>query len=197
MFAHRGDIAADCGKEFRTLESSERAGDFLLHFDHADILFCLIVGEGDLEIVEKSKRPVFVVLQAIKQVLGLGLFFAPSFFRDVGHGDDGWINRPSLTKDPLVLLMPFFQTLRREGGSRQLLLLPFSVHIKEEIGQAERMQAGEFKIGAPAIMDESTQEFGQDGKTIQRFSATFTVNSVPGQGRGRENMKPVACSRHP
>ena len=54
MLAYRGDVAADSGKKFRSLESSETTGDFLFHFHHAGILLRLVVGEGDLEIVEKS-----------------------------------------------------------------------------------------------------------------------------------------------
>ena len=93
------------------------------------------------------------------------------------------------------------------------MVLPSPIHIKEKIGQclgpglailfmnedefseemghAKCMQAGEVEIGFPAIMDEPSHEVGQDGKCVQRFSATFLVNPVPGQGWGREDMKPV------
>ena len=83
MLTCRGDIAPDDGKELSALERSERARDILLYFDHADILFCQMIGEGDLEIVEKSEYPFFEVLQTIEQVLGLGLFFAASFCRGI------------------------------------------------------------------------------------------------------------------
>ena len=104
LLAHREDIAADSGKKFCTFKSSERARDFLFHLDHTDILFCQVVGEGNFEIMEKSKHSLFYGPQ-IDQV-GFGLWSAVS--GRLGIGIDEWINRPSITKDFLVLLMPFF-----------------------------------------------------------------------------------------
>ena len=66
LLAHRGDIVVDNGKKFCTFESSETARNFLFHLDHTDILFCQVVGEVDLKIMEKSKHPFFMVLQTIK-----------------------------------------------------------------------------------------------------------------------------------
>ena len=91
----------------------------MLYFDHADILFRQIIGEGDLEIVEKSEHPVFVVLQTIKQVLGLGLFFAASFYRGIKQGEDGRIDLPSLTKNSLILPMPLIQTFKGKTCSKR------------------------------------------------------------------------------
>ena len=85
--------------------------------------------------MEKCEHRIFVCLQAIEQVLGLGLFFPAPFFGDVEYGVKGWIDRPSLKKYFLVLLVPLIQTFFREGVSYQLLLLPHSVHIAEELDQ--------------------------------------------------------------
>lgn len=67
----------------------------------------------------------------------------------------------------------------------------------EDMGQAQGMQAEKFKIGLPAIMDEATHEFGQDGKGVQRFPTAFAVYSIPGQFWCRKDMKPVELSCNP
>lgn len=76
MFAGGRDIAADAGEDLGALERAKGSGYFLLDFHHAKILFGLIVGEGDLEIIEESQGGRAVKRQAIQKVLGLGLLAA-------------------------------------------------------------------------------------------------------------------------
>ena len=70
--------------------------------------------------------------------------------------------------------------------------------LSEDMGIAQRMQtAGEFEISVPAIMNETTRVEFQNGKVIQCFLAAFFVNSVPGSGRGGEEMEPVERREYP
>lgn len=76
MFAGRRDIAADAGEDLGALERAEGAGYFLLDFHHTEILFGLIVGERNLEVIEESQDGLAMKRQAIEQVLSLGLLAA-------------------------------------------------------------------------------------------------------------------------
>jgi hypothetical protein len=72
-FSARADVTADAAEDARALESSEATGDFLLHLDHADVLFGLVVGEGNPLIEEKGQHAKIKVLEAVQQVGGLAL----------------------------------------------------------------------------------------------------------------------------
>jgi len=45
LLAAGGQIAADAAEHMRAFRGTEAAGDFLMHFRHADIVFPLVVGE--------------------------------------------------------------------------------------------------------------------------------------------------------
>ena len=57
---------------------TEAAGDFLLHFDHADITFGEVIVKGHREIFEEAQDLLLPLGQSIQQSAGEALTRAPS-----------------------------------------------------------------------------------------------------------------------
>jgi len=63
-----------------------------LEFDHANILFRLVVGEGDANVVKESEDGGLAAFEAVEDVLGFGLFAAAALVwigRRAGGGIGG------------------------------------------------------------------------------------------------------------
>jgi len=77
VFSHGGKVAADPRKSSGPLHGSEAPRDFLLALDHPDVLFRLIVGEGDTEVGEEGENARMMLIQSLQEILSLG-FFEPA-----------------------------------------------------------------------------------------------------------------------
>jgi len=76
VFSGGGEVGTEPGEALGTEEGAEAAGDFLLEFDHADVLFSLVVGKGDTDVVKESEDGGLVPVEPVEDVLGFGLFSA-------------------------------------------------------------------------------------------------------------------------
>jgi len=52
--SHRGDVTSNSAKDFPAIQTSETARYFLLNLVHANVLFPLVICEGDLKIIHKA-----------------------------------------------------------------------------------------------------------------------------------------------
>lgn len=86
LFGQSGEVPPDATKGNRTRLGTEGARDFLLNFDHPQILFGAIVGKRHAEIAQEQQEGCRISLKAIKQVLGFGLFDSSSLLRSRGWG---------------------------------------------------------------------------------------------------------------
>ena len=55
MLANGRSVRADAGDGLCAVQGAEAAGDFLLHLEHAQVLFGLIVGERDGRITQEGE----------------------------------------------------------------------------------------------------------------------------------------------
>ena len=69
MFSGRRDDGPEVCEDLRTLECAECSGDFHAHLHHAQVLFGLIVGEGDREVGDEPQDVIAVVTQSQEQVV--------------------------------------------------------------------------------------------------------------------------------
>src|SRR5262249_29735399 len=74
LFAQGGEIATDAAEVSRTLGAPERARNFLLNFDHADISFCKVVVKRNLQALQEEQGSLLVFAQSIQQV-ACGMLF--------------------------------------------------------------------------------------------------------------------------
>src|ERR1017187_6704754 len=65
LFAAGAEVTADATEYLRSSQCAKAAGDFLSHFDHADVLLGLIVGEGHPSIPQESQDAPVKILQPI------------------------------------------------------------------------------------------------------------------------------------
>ncbi|MDX8414113.1 MAG: hypothetical protein R8J85_08515 [Mariprofundales bacterium] len=61
MFFGSGEVASDSSKHLGAIEGAEAARHFEPHLDHTNILFTLIVGERNLQIMQKLEQFTQVV----------------------------------------------------------------------------------------------------------------------------------------
>src|SRR5262249_17494669 len=73
LLAQRGVVAPDPRERLRAALRAERAGDLLLDLEHAQVLLCLVVVEGDGEVVEESQHCLWPHPEAFEQVAWRGL----------------------------------------------------------------------------------------------------------------------------
>src|SRR5208283_1065406 len=73
LFAAGAQITADATEHLRSPERAEAAGDFLAHFDHANVLLGLVVGEGHASIPQEGQDVPVKILQPIQQISRLAL----------------------------------------------------------------------------------------------------------------------------
>jgi len=103
----------------------------LLEFDHANILFRLVVGEGDLNVMKESEDGGFVAFEAVEQVLGFGLFAAAALVR-IGRWAGGGIGGAALGEEIVKVLEErgfFFGSQLRAAGS---VLLGDGAHFEKQ-----------------------------------------------------------------
>ena len=79
LFSGRRKIAANATEVLGSLEGAKASRDFLLHFEHADILFCQVVAEGNCGVKQKGQYRIAVSLKTAQEILCLGVFGAPWF----------------------------------------------------------------------------------------------------------------------
>src|SRR5947209_9647901 len=86
LFGHRGEVATDATKGRRASVATKGPGDFLLNFDHPEILFGAIVGKWHAEIGHEYQDGWGVALETVQQVLGFGWFDSPSMLEHRKRG---------------------------------------------------------------------------------------------------------------
>ena len=67
-------VASYAGELPRALKRSKTPGYFEAELDHADILFCQIISEGNLSVMEEREHGGFMLAKTGEEILGLGLF---------------------------------------------------------------------------------------------------------------------------
>ena len=79
LFAQGGQVAADAAKDRPPLVRTETAGNFLLHLDHAQVAFGLIIVERHGEVVQESQDLPLPFGEPIQEIAKYSeLIFNPS-----------------------------------------------------------------------------------------------------------------------
>ena len=78
MFSDRRDDGPNISEDLRTLEGAEGSRDLHAHLHHAQVLFGLIVGEGNCEVRKEPQDVITVVAQADQKVVAWPLGFPAS-----------------------------------------------------------------------------------------------------------------------
>ena len=73
LFAAGAQVTANATEHLGSVERAEAPGDFLAHFDHADVLLALVVGKGHLFIPQEGQNGSLKILQPIQQIGRLAL----------------------------------------------------------------------------------------------------------------------------
>ena len=119
----------------------------MLEFDHADVLFGLVVGERDANVMKESEDGGLVAFEAVEEVLGFGLFAAAAFVW-VGRGT-GWGMGGAAFGDDVVKVVEergfFFGSQLRGAGS---VLAGEGVHFIEQ----------DDEIAGPGLMEFFVEE---------------------------------------
>ena len=69
MLSRGGDDGAHSGEDFCAGRGAEATGDLHPQLHHADVLLCLVVGEGHIEILGEAQHVGFTVTQAAQQIV--------------------------------------------------------------------------------------------------------------------------------
>src|SRR5689334_25190782 len=77
LLAQRREVAAQDTEGIRTGPRAEGAGDLLLHLDHAQVAFGLVVVEGNGEVIEEGQHLVLIEPEPIQQI-ARGRLLAPT-----------------------------------------------------------------------------------------------------------------------
>lgn len=77
MFGGGGDVAADRGEAFGSVEAAELAGDLGLELHHADVAFGLVVVERDVEVGREREEPVAVLNERGGEVVAVAFVGVP------------------------------------------------------------------------------------------------------------------------
>ena len=83
LFRHSREVPTNTAEGNRTRLGAEGPRDFLLDFDHAEILFGPIIGERHAEIAQEEQDRLSIALKAIQEILGFGLLDASPVMRHV------------------------------------------------------------------------------------------------------------------
>src|SRR5579875_754465 len=86
LLLHGRKIAADLTKSGSASRAAKGASNLLLHFDHAQIAFCQIVGERNAQVIERRQYLFGTAKQGIEQILGPALLAPPP----PRSGGGGW-----------------------------------------------------------------------------------------------------------
>ena len=118
-----------------------------MEFDHADVLFGLVVGERDANVMKESEDGGLVAFEAVEEVLGFGLFAAAAFVW-VGRGA-GWRMGGAAFGDDVVKVLEergfFFGSQLRAAGS---VLLGDGAHFEKQ----------EDEIAGPTLVEFFVEE---------------------------------------
>ncbi len=68
LLAQTGKIAANATKGLCSSETAEAARDFLLHFDHAQVMLGLTIIKRNREVLAESQYRLLIVEQSLEQI---------------------------------------------------------------------------------------------------------------------------------
>ena len=114
IFSGGGEVAADAGKVMSAFESAEPPRDFLLDFQHAQVLFGTVVGEGNRGVGKERKDVVGMIFEPIQKVLSFG--FGNATPADHARGRQRRILKPTLGNSIEVAFAP---SAELSGGHRR------------------------------------------------------------------------------
>src|SRR5947209_10751018 len=218
LFGHRGEVATDATKGRRASVATKGPGDFLLNFDHAEILFGAIVGKWHAEIGHEYQDGWGVALETVQQVLGFGLFDSPSLLEHRKRGrlgsqaseDELLVGCSEMLNDLLGQTACSSRTsLFYSGMAHKQMLFQFACPLLlllfMEKAQIAKMMSiaqcmgtlGVLGVATVAIMDHRPLKLRQDADLIGGGLASLTVASVMGQGLGPCRMQPMQDALHP
>ena len=103
LFAQGRDITTHSAKRGSSGFTAKAARNFLVDFDHADILFPLVVGELLRGILDKTQDLVRALEQDIQEIFGRMLL---RFAALPGHRRRRWQCRKAVSKQRKVLALP-------------------------------------------------------------------------------------------
>jgi hypothetical protein len=188
MFSGCRDHRSDIGEGLGTVEGTERARDFHAHLHHAQVLFSLVVVEGDGEVGDETQNVVLEVAPAEKQIVPGSPGFSTSGVEAIGQrrltfvegeplGDDALVNR--LRQFGLASVLSFaleaigsVEQRAHRLGSRLLLDLFDGLEFAQVMGAAQGMgvhYAHMGVVGFPVIMNDRSAV--QEGWNITALGA--------------------------
>src|SRR5258708_13475948 len=68
VFTGGAQVTTNATEDLRSSERAEAPGDFLAHFDHADVLLALVVGKRHALICQEGQNAQIKFLQPIQQI---------------------------------------------------------------------------------------------------------------------------------
>ena len=210
VFAESGDVAADAGVATSAFERAKAAGDLDPDFHHAEGPFGFIVGEGQVRLPQEGEDAILVTIQAIQQVLCLGLFEA---FPGSLLGRDG-VGPAACPQDIPVLPLPAAKLLFRRGrisgfegpdpfehfqeqimkvfSPRLLMLFEEEDQFAQQVAFAEGVQTVvESQIAGEKVMHQPTGELGNDPNGLDGFLAAVEMDGKERQQGRAKDMEPM------
>jgi len=113
LLVQRRQIATDATEGGGSRFAAKGAGDLLLHFDHPNITFSLVIVKWHHEAVQESQHRFLIAVQAIQQIACCALLGA-SFFAGRSLGDR--IEFLALSKQTPVLRLPILHFQRMQAA---------------------------------------------------------------------------------
>src|SRR3989442_935984 len=217
LFRHGGEVATDATKGKRASVAAKGPGDFLLNFDHAEILFGPIVGKGHSEIGHEQQDALGIALEAVQQVRGFAVFDSSSM---LGHGKRGRLGSQPREDKQMVGGDEVVKHRGRQTGcssrtslfdsrmaQKQMIfelacpLLLFLFMEKAQVAKMMSIAQGVLTlsilgIAAVAVMDHGAVKLGQDADLIGGGLASLAVASVMGEGLATCNVQPLQHALH-
>lgn len=196
LFAQGRQVAANAAERDRALGTAERAGDFLLDFDHATILFGQVIAKRNLQVMKEAQNGVLVLAQSVPQIasrmlLGFASFahrsrrtrmhlvsFGKQSQKGSGEGGQLWWRETRLTLRASLFGGVFHRQEQSFpfGGPPQAQLFCQKGQFAQERNQTQGVLAAVTEGGRPAIMDTDSGEACQDTNGIQGSLAPALVD---------------------
>ena len=191
---------------------SEATTDFLFDLGHAEVLFSLVVGEGDVEVVDKPQGLILTLTHTLEKILDFGLF-TPSPPARLGVGLNG-IEGLSFIYQDGVLVVDLVTFMGTESGlavgfgefntsmgiqekvaelMRPLLAceLESGFQFSQEVGIAQGVGTVRVaKIGVIAIVDRNTPEVGEHIDSIESLATPAGIDVKESESISRNHMQP-------
>src|SRR5215472_12112757 len=215
LLAQRGQVPANAAEGNRSCFAAERAGDLLLHLDHAHISLGLVIIKRHGEVGEEGENGFFAHLKPVQQVdsrMALACRLGRTSTGEAPIGSPAFLEQAIILspqseqgkgiQTPFASLLGFLHALFHHQEQLLQVSGPWLLVCFLDEGQLAQMMDITESMGAvfiqevrtAAIMNRSARKLWQDPNSIQGFSPALGMHGIMRQvGRTGDMQPSVRC----